>query len=86
MSEVGSHRQGIACVSDSSHDIDMDGSHAPTDSRLAGDTARGGSNSEPAPASQRLADAKVTKPKRSVVHVACACCRRLRIKVRVTLF
>ncbi|KAI4761693.1 hypothetical protein E4T52_02640 [Aureobasidium sp. EXF-3400] len=58
----------------------MDGGHAPTDSALASDAARGGSNSEPAPASQRLADAKVTKPKRSVVHVACACCRRLRIK------
>ncbi|KEQ73843.1 hypothetical protein M436DRAFT_81267 [Aureobasidium namibiae CBS 147.97] len=58
----------------------MDGSHAPTDSAPPSDTVRGSSKSEPAPGSQRLSDAKVTKPKRSVVHVACACCRRLRIK------
>ncbi|KAI4850764.1 hypothetical protein E4T44_02555 [Aureobasidium sp. EXF-8845] len=58
----------------------MDSSHASTDGASCSDTPRVGSKSEPAPAPQRLADAKVTKPKRSVVHVACACCRRLRIK------
>ncbi|KAG9513112.1 hypothetical protein KCV07_g9019, partial [Aureobasidium melanogenum] len=56
----------------------MDGE--PASSTTASETTPSSSKTIPEPASQRPADAKVSKPKRSVVHVACACCRRLRIK------
>ncbi|KAH0401812.1 hypothetical protein KCU89_g3781, partial [Aureobasidium melanogenum] len=56
----------------------MDGE--PASSTTANESTPSSSKTVPEPASQRPADAKVSKPKRSVVHVACACCRRLRIK------
>ncbi|KAH0271960.1 glycoside hydrolase family 43 protein, partial [Aureobasidium melanogenum] len=59
---------------------DMDGERTPASSTTASESAPSSSKTVPGPASQRPADAKVTKSKRSVVHVACACCRRLRIK------
>ncbi|KAH0271793.1 hypothetical protein KCU91_g7137, partial [Aureobasidium melanogenum] len=58
----------------------MDGERTPASSTPASESAPTSSKAVPGPASQRPADTKVTKPKRSVVHVACACCRRLRIK------
>lgn len=84
--EVEEHCRGVSCVFDTAHDMNMDGGHAPPEAGPSSETVRGGSKSEPAPAPQRVSDAKVTKPKRSVVHVACACCRRLRIKVRIAFF
>ncbi|KAG9942607.1 hypothetical protein KCU85_g9175, partial [Aureobasidium melanogenum] len=58
----------------------MDGERTPASSTPASESAPTSSKTVSGPASQRPADTKVTKPKRSVVHVACACCRRLRIK------
>ncbi|CAD0047981.1 unnamed protein product, partial [Aureobasidium pullulans] len=65
--------------------MNMDGSRTPADTNGSSESARPGKKSTPVPASRRSSDSKVTKPKRSVVHVACACCRRLRIKASTSL-
>ncbi|CAD0096653.1 unnamed protein product [Aureobasidium vineae] len=61
----------------------MNGECTPSDSTRSSESAHASNKTVPKPALQQSTDAKVTKPKRTVVHVACACCRRLRIKVRV---
>ncbi|CAD0113373.1 unnamed protein product, partial [Aureobasidium uvarum] len=59
---------------------DMNGEHTPSDSTRSSESTHASNKTLPRPALQQSKDAKVTKPKRTVVHVACACCRRLRIK------
>ncbi|KAI5250221.1 hypothetical protein E4T43_00331 [Aureobasidium subglaciale] len=57
----------------------MGDGNTPADSTGSSEPARTGKSASGVTA-QQATEARVTKPKRSVVHVACACCRRLRIK------
>ncbi|KAI5209664.1 hypothetical protein AUEXF2481DRAFT_80686 [Aureobasidium subglaciale EXF-2481] len=59
--------------------MNMGDGNTPADSTGSSEAARAAKSASGVTA-QRPTEARVTKPKRSVVHVACACCRRLRIK------
>ncbi|THW25462.1 hypothetical protein D6D23_04308 [Aureobasidium pullulans] len=58
--------------------MNMDGSRTPADMNGSSESARPGKKSTPVPAFRRSSDSKVTKPKRSVVHVARWQCDGLR--------